>query len=56
MFEIEIDRSFSAAHQLRGYNGDCCLEIEDRFFEDGTRERLVQAVELSKRYMDQFVI
>lgn len=24
MFEIEIDRSFSAAHQLRGYNGDCC--------------------------------
>ena len=24
MFEIEIDRSFSAAQQLRGYNGDCC--------------------------------
>ena len=24
IFEIEIDRSFSAAHQLRGYNGDCC--------------------------------
>lgn len=24
MFEIEINRSFSAAHQLRGYNGDCC--------------------------------
>ena len=24
MFEIEIDRSFSAAHQLRGYNGACC--------------------------------
>ena len=24
MFEIEIDRTFSAAHQLRGYNGDCC--------------------------------
>ncbi len=23
MFEIEINRSFSAAHQLRGYNGDC---------------------------------
>lgn len=23
MFEIEIDRSFSAAHQLRGYDGDC---------------------------------
>ena len=23
MFEIEIDRSFAAAHQLKGYNGDC---------------------------------
>ena len=24
MFEIEISRTFSAAHQLRGYDGDCC--------------------------------
>lgn len=23
MYEIEIDRSFSAAHQLKGYDGDC---------------------------------
>ena len=23
MFEIEIERCFSAAHQLRGYNGNC---------------------------------
>ena len=23
MFELEIVREFSAAHQLRGYNGDC---------------------------------
>ena len=23
MFELEISREFSAAHQLRGYNGDC---------------------------------
>ena len=23
MYEVEITRSFSAAHQLRGYNGDC---------------------------------
>ena len=23
MFEIEIDRTFSAAHQLKGYDGDC---------------------------------
>ena len=38
-----------------GYNGDCCLEIEDRFFED-TREHLVQSIELAKRYMDQYII
>ena len=38
-----------------GYNGDCCLEIEDRFFED-SREHLVQSIELAKRYMDQFII
>ncbi len=24
MFELDIVRDFSAAHQLRGYNGDCC--------------------------------
>ena len=23
MYEIEIDRTFSAAHQLKGYDGDC---------------------------------
>ncbi len=23
MFDVEIRRSFSAAHQLKGYNGDC---------------------------------
>ena len=23
MFELEISREFSAAHMLRGYNGDC---------------------------------
>lgn len=25
MFEIDIERSFSAAHNLRGYKGDCSL-------------------------------
>ena len=26
MYEIDIERDFSAAHYLRGYNGDCsCL-------------------------------
>ena len=23
MYELEVFRSFSAAHQLKGYNGDC---------------------------------
>ena len=23
MFELDIRREFSAAHQLKGYNGDC---------------------------------
>ena len=47
---------FISQLSMIGYNGDCCLEVEDRFFEDGTRESLVKAVELSKRYMDQFII
>lgn len=52
----DVDWSgFVSQLSMAGYDGDCCLEIEDRFFED-SREHLVQAVELSKRYMDQFVI
>ena len=46
---------FISQLSMVGYDGDCCLEIEDRFFED-SREHLVQSVELAKRYMDQFII
>ena len=38
-----------------GYDGDACIEVEDAYFE-GSRERLVKSVELSKRYLEQFVI
>lgn len=52
----DVDWSeFVSQLSIAGYDGDCCLEIEDRFFE-GSPERLVRGVELAKRYMDQFVI
>ena len=38
-----------------GYDGFTCVEVEDRAFE-GTRERVLDSLRLSKRYMEQFVI
>lgn len=38
-----------------GYDGYACIEIEDKSFE-GSRERILQSLTLSKRYMEQFVI
>lgn len=38
-----------------GYNGYTCVEIEDKAFE-GSRERVLDSVKLSYRYMRQFVI
>ena len=46
---------FVAQLSMVGYDGDCCLEIEDRFFED-SREHLIKGVELAKRYMEQFIV
>lgn len=37
-----------------GFDGDACVEVEDRAFE-GSRERVVASVEQSYRYMRQFV-
>ena len=37
------------------YNGCTCIEIEDKAFE-GSRENIVKSLELSKRYLNQFVI
>ena len=38
-----------------GYDGCTCIEVEDRAFE-GSREKVLDSLRLSKRYMDQFVI
>ncbi|MBR5561144.1 MAG: sugar phosphate isomerase/epimerase [Clostridia bacterium] len=38
-----------------GYDGCTCIEIEDRAFE-GSREKVLDSLRLSKRYMEQFVI
>ncbi len=38
-----------------GYDGAACIEVEDRAFE-GTKEKVLDSLVLSKRYMDQFVI
>lgn len=38
-----------------GYDGFACIEVEDRAFE-GSSEKVLDSLRLSKRYMDQFVI
>lgn len=38
-----------------GYDGYTCIEIEDKFFE-GSKEKVLDSLRLSKRYMRQFVI
>ena len=38
-----------------GYDGNTCIEVEDKAFE-GSRERILESLLLSKKYMEQFVI
>lgn len=38
-----------------GYDGFTCIEVEDRAFE-GTKEKVLDSLRLSKKYMEQFVI
>lgn len=38
-----------------GYDGYTCIEIEDKAFE-GSREKVIDSLKLSKRYMENFVI
>ena len=38
-----------------GYEGCTCIEVEDKDFED-SRERILDSIRLSKRYLEQFVI
>ena len=38
-----------------GYDGYTCIEVEDKFFE-GSWEKVIDSLRLSKKYMSQFVI
>ena len=38
-----------------GYDGCTCIEVEDRAFE-GSKEKILDSLKLSKKYMEQFVI
>ena len=38
-----------------GYDGYTCIEVEDKYFE-GSKEKVLDSLVLSKRYMERFVI
>lgn len=52
--DVNWSRFVSALTDI-GYDGSACIEIEDRAFE-GSREKVCDALALSKRYLEQFVI
>ena len=47
--------AFVAALDSIGYDGPACVEVEDRAYE-GSRQRILDSLTLSKRYLDQFVV
>ena len=52
--DVDWGRYVSALTDI-GYDGCACVEVEDRAFEE-SRERILDSVTLSYRYMRQFVI
>ena len=38
-----------------GYEGPACIEVEDRAFES-SKDRILDSIKLSKKYLDNFVI
>lgn len=52
--DVRWDKYVSALTDI-GYDGYTCVEVEDRAFE-GSRERILDSLRISKRYLDQFVI
>ena len=52
--DVDWGRYVSALTDI-GYNGYTCIEIEDKAFEN-SKERITDALLLSKRYLEQFVI
>ncbi len=52
--DVDWGRYVSALTDI-GYNGYTCIEVEDKAFE-GSLENVIRSLELSRRYMKQFVI
>ena len=51
--DVDWGRYVSALTDI-GYDGFACIEVEDRAFE-GSREKVLSSLRLSKKYMEQFV-
>ncbi len=52
--DVDWGRFVSALTDI-GYDGYSCIEVEDRAF-DGSREGILKSLEITKKYMEQFVI
>lgn len=52
--DVNWGRYVSALTDI-GYDGCGCIEVEDKAFES-SREKILDSIRISKRYMDQFVI
>lgn len=52
--DVNWGRYVSALTDI-GYDGCACIEVEDKAFES-SRERILDSIRISKRYLDQFVI
>ncbi|MCI8465650.1 MAG: sugar phosphate isomerase/epimerase [Lachnospiraceae bacterium] len=52
--DVNWGRYVSALTDI-GYDGPVCIEVEDRAFES-SRDKILDSLRLSKRYMDAFVI
>ena len=52
--DVDWGKYVSALTDIR-YDGYTCIEIEDKAFE-GTKEKVLDSLKLSKRYIQQFVI
>ncbi len=52
--DVDWGRYVSALLDI-GYGGHGCIEVEDRAFE-GSKEKVIKSLKLSKQYMEQFVI
>ena len=52
--DVDWGRYVSALTDI-GYDGYTCIEVEDKAFES-SKEKILDSIRLSKRYMDQFVI